>query len=32
LWWFVQWPVIGHGNAHVGEGISLRNRMGLSPF
>lgn len=32
LWWFVQWPVIGHGNAHVGEGISVRNRMGLSPF
>lgn len=32
LWWFVQWPVLGHGNAHVGEGISVRNRMGLSPF
>jgi hypothetical protein len=32
LWWFVQWPVIGHANAHVGEGIGLRNRMGLSPF
>jgi len=32
LWWFVQWPVIGHANAHVGEGISVRNRMGLSPF
>lgn len=32
IWWLVQWPVIGHGNAHVGEGISLRNRMGLSPF
>jgi len=32
LWWFVQWPVIGHGHAHVGEAISLRNRMGLSPF
>jgi predicted Zn-dependent protease with MMP-like domain len=32
IWWFIQWPVIGHGNAHVGEGISLRNRMGLSPF
>jgi hypothetical protein len=30
--WLVQWPVIGHGHAHVGEGISLRNRMGLSPF
>lgn len=32
IWWLVQWPVIGHGNAHVGEGISVRNRMGLSPF
>ena len=32
LWWLVQWPVLGHGNAHVGEGISVRNRMGLSPF
>lgn len=32
IWWFVQWPVLGHGNAHVGEGISIRNRMGLSPF
>jgi len=32
LWWFLQWPVVGHGHAHVGEAISLRNRMGLSPF
>jgi hypothetical protein len=32
IWWLVQWPVIGHANAHVGEGISIRNRMGLSPF
>ena len=32
LWWFVQWPVLGHGHAHVGEATSLRNRMGLSPF
>ena len=32
IWWFVQWPVLGHGNAHVGEGIGVRNRMGLSPF
>ena len=32
LWWFVQWPVIGHGHAHTGEAISIRNRMGLSPF
>lgn len=32
LAWFVQWPVIGHGHAHVGEATSIRNRMGLSPF
>lgn len=32
LWWFVQWPVIGHGHAHVGEAIAVRNRMGFSPF
>jgi hypothetical protein len=30
--WLLQWPVIGHGHAHVGEAISVRNRMGLSPF
>lgn len=30
--WFVQWPIVGHGNAHVGEAISVRNRLGLSPF
>lgn len=32
VWWFVQWPVLGHGHAHVGEAISIRNRFGLSPF
>jgi DinB family protein len=32
VWWLVQWPVIGHGHAHFGEAISVRNRMGLSPF
>ena len=32
VWWLLQWPVLGHGNAHVGEAISVRNRMGLSPF
>lgn len=32
VWWVVQWPIIGHGHAHVGEAISVRNRMGLSPF
>jgi hypothetical protein len=30
--WFVQWPVLGHVQSHVGEAISVRNRMGLSPF
>ncbi|MFN8021222.1 MAG: DinB family protein [Acidimicrobiales bacterium] len=30
--WFVQWPILGHGQAHVGEAIAVRNRMGLSPF
>jgi hypothetical protein len=30
--WLVQWPIIGHGHAHGGEAISVRNRMGLSPF
>jgi hypothetical protein len=30
--WLVQWPVVGHTNAHVGEMVSIRNRMGLSPF
>lgn len=30
--WFVQWECIGHGHAHVGEMISVRNRLGLSPF
>jgi hypothetical protein len=32
VWWLVQWPVVGHGHAHVGEAIAVRNRMGLSPF
>jgi hypothetical protein len=30
--WLVQGPVLGHGHAHVGEAIAVRNRMGLSPF
>jgi hypothetical protein len=30
--WYVQWPILGHGQAHVGEMISVRNRLGLSPF
>jgi hypothetical protein len=32
VWWLIQWPVIGHGHTHVGEAVSVRNRMGLSPF
>jgi hypothetical protein len=30
--WFVQWECIGHGYTHVGEMVSVRNRMGFSPF
>ena len=30
--WFVQWECTGHWLNHLGEMISLRNRMGLSPF
>ena len=32
VWWLAQWPVIGHGNGHLAEAVSVRNRMGLSPF
>lgn len=32
VWWFLQWPVIGHGHAHVGQASALRAAMGLSPF
>jgi hypothetical protein len=30
--WFVQWEAIGHPVNHVGEMVSVRNRLGLSPF
>jgi hypothetical protein len=30
--WFVQWEAIGHRVNHVGEMVSVRNRLGLSPF
>lgn len=30
--WFLQWSALGHGFNHLGELISIRNRMGLSPF
>jgi hypothetical protein len=29
---FVSWEDIGHGLNHLGEMVSVRNRMGLSPF
>ena len=32
VWWFVQWPVLGHGHTHTGEAVSIRDRFGLSPF
>jgi hypothetical protein len=30
--WFVRWESIGHRQGHLGEMISVRNRLGLSPF
>jgi len=30
--WFVQWEAVGHRVNHVGEMVSVRNRLGLSPF
>ncbi len=30
--WLVQWECIGHGHTHLGEMVSVRNRLGLSPF
>ncbi len=30
--WFVQWEAIGHRLNHLGEMVSVRNRLGLSPF
>jgi hypothetical protein len=30
--WFVRWESIGHRQGHLGEMISIRNRLGLSPF
>lgn len=29
---FLAWEALGHGYNHLGELISLRNRLGLSPF
>ena len=30
--WLVQWPILGHLQSHLGEAISVRNRLGYSPF
>ena len=30
--WFLQWSAVGHGFNHLGELVSIRNRLGLSPF
>jgi hypothetical protein len=30
--WFVQWELIGHAQGHVGEMVSVRDRMGYRPF
>ena len=31
VWWFLQWPVIGHGHAHVGQASAVRAALGLQP-
>jgi hypothetical protein len=30
--WFVRWEAIGHRHGHLGEMVSVRSRLGLSPF
>ena len=30
--WIVQWEAIGHVQGHLGEMVSVRGRLGLSPF
>jgi len=30
--WFLQWSAVGHGYNHLGELVSIRNRLGFSPF
>jgi hypothetical protein len=30
--WFVRWELIGHAQGHVGEMVSVRDRMGYRPF
>ncbi len=31
-YFFLAWEAIGHGYTHLGELVTVRNRMGLSPF
>jgi DinB family protein len=30
--WFVRWELIGHAQGHVGEMVSVRDRLGYRPF
>jgi hypothetical protein len=30
--WFVRWELIAHAQAHVGEMVSVRDRLGYRPF
>jgi hypothetical protein len=30
--WFLQWEAVGHPQGHLGEMVSVRSRLGLSPF
>ena len=30
--WFLQWEAVGHRQGHLGEMVSVRARLGLSPF
>ena len=30
--WFVRWELIGHAQGHVGEMVSIRDRLGYRPF
>jgi len=30
--WFVRWELIGHAQGHVGEMVSVRDRLGFRPF
>src|SRR3954454_12720916 len=32
VWWLLQWPVVGHGHAHVGQAGVVRNVLGHNPF